>query len=78
MMPDANGDGVMPVTMLQTARIPIECWECGSVRLYLVRDLMTDNEIGCSNCRKPLDLSTDQWEAAMKETAEYYNAIIIS
>jgi hypothetical protein len=67
----------MPLTMLTVARIPIECWECGSVRLYRVHDLITDEEIGCTQCLKPLDLSTDQWEAAIKETAEYYNAIIL-
>jgi hypothetical protein len=70
----------MPVTMLTTARIPIECADpkCGEVSLYLVRDLVHDDTIACSRCRKPLDLSSDQWCAALQETAKYYKAIILS
>jgi hypothetical protein len=70
----------MPVTMLTTARIPIECAdpECGEVRLYLVRDLVHDDTIACTRCRKPLDLSSDQWRSALHETAEHFKAVILS
>jgi hypothetical protein len=68
---------MMPVSVFPTARIPIECFECDKVALYLVRDLVGHDGIACAGCKKPIDLSTDQWRAALQETADYYKAILI-
>jgi hypothetical protein len=69
----------LPVTVYNTARIPLECFspECSEVRLYLLRDLIANDKIPCSSCGQPIDLGSDQWRAAIEETAEYYKAIII-
>jgi hypothetical protein len=70
---------VMPVSLYNTARIPIECFnpECREVRLYLIRDLVANDTVACAVCRKPINLSSDQWRTAIEKTAEYYDAILL-
>jgi hypothetical protein len=65
------------MTLLDTARVPIECFECGDVKLYLVRDLVANDAIPCVRCTKPIFIDTDQWRAAINETADYYKGIIL-
>jgi hypothetical protein len=68
----------MPVIMLTDTRVPIECKNevCGAVHLYLVRDLVPNYSIRCLDCRRPIDLSSDQWTDAINATVDYYKAII--
>jgi len=69
----------MPVITLTDARVPIECknGDCGVVHLYLVRDLVPNYSIPCLDCRRPIDLSSDQWTDAVNATVNYYKAIIL-
>jgi len=67
----------MPVSLFNTARVPIECLECGNVRLYLVRDLVSDDSIACNLCHQTIKLDSNEWRAALKETANYYRSIVI-
>jgi len=68
----------MPVTMFTDARVPIECKneDCGTVHLYLVRDLVPNYSIACVDCRRPIDLGSDQWTDAVNATVDYYKTII--
>jgi|SRR5580704_11849626 hypothetical protein len=68
----------MPVAMFADARVPIECKneDCGAVHLYLVRDLVPNYSILCVDCRRPIDLNSDQWTDAVNATVDYYKAII--
>jgi hypothetical protein len=68
----------MPVAMFTEARVPIECKneDCGAVHLYLVRDLVANRSIPCVDCRRSIDLGSDQWVDAVNATVDYYKAII--
>jgi hypothetical protein len=70
----------MPVTVYDTAKVPIECRapDCGDVSLYLIKELEANNEIPCPYCGQPIDLSSEQWRAAVRKTAEYYKAVILA
>ena len=52
----------MPVTMLNEARVPIECKNenCGVVHLYLVSDLAPNYSVRCLDCQQSIDLTSDQ------------------
>ena len=70
--------GPMPVTMLNEARVPIECKNenCGMVHLYLVIDRVPNYLVRCLDCQQSIDLTSDQWTDAVNATIEYYKAMI--
>jgi hypothetical protein len=68
----------MAGTAFDFVRIEIPCMSCGRDSHQPIRDLAAnDNNVVCTSCSNPIDVSSQEWQAFIAEAADTFKKIQI-
>jgi len=56
--------------LLQVVRLPLPCPRCEEEGMETIARLIGHDELPCSFCGEPIDLTAEEWRAYVNEIAE--------
>ena len=65
-------------TAFDFMHIEVPCSACGKHGFQLIRALVANNEVACTYCGKPIDVSSKEWRTAINNVADLYKKIAIT